>query len=67
VRARPHGLRIIKAVTTDATPAELEGYRDAGVTEFQLMVTEPLSHDESQLKAAIGELAGRFVEPLAVF
>lgn len=68
-QAREHGreadrLRIIATIFPATPLAELARYRDAGVTEFNLM-TGDVPTGPAELEAHLGELAERFVQSVA--
>ena len=61
----PNKLRVIQAIFADASLDTLKRYRDAGVTEFQLLVHAQLPTDPKGLVAGLEDLSRRFVEPVA--
>jgi len=61
----PASLRVIQAIFADISLDNMKRYRDAGVTEFQLLVHGQLPLDEKGLTAEIESLSKRFVETTA--
>jgi probable F420-dependent oxidoreductase len=61
----PAKLRIIQAIFSGTSLDDLKRYRDAGVTEFQLLVHGELPVDEKGLAASIEDLSTRFVATAA--
>ncbi len=58
----PADLRVVVAIFSHTKPDDLRRYRDAGVTEFNLVTAGALPLDESGLRAGIGSLRKRFVD-----
>ncbi|MFY9329446.1 MAG: TIGR03619 family F420-dependent LLM class oxidoreductase [Georgfuchsia sp.] len=61
----PECLRIVATVFADTSMAVLERYREAGITEFNLLAVGVLPLDGPGLADGIEELGRRFVAPLA--
>jgi len=58
----PEQLRIVTAIFSSTSKEDLMRYREAGVTEFNLVTAGELPHDEAGLAHGIAELGARFVE-----
>jgi len=59
----PEAQRIVCGIFSSTSLDDLERYRDAGVTEFNLVTEVPL--DDRGLSDTMGEFNRRFVEPIA--
>lgn len=61
----PEALRIVCGIFSSTSLDDLKRYRDAGVTEFNLVTAGELPTDEPGLAQGIAEFGRRFVEPIA--